>query len=105
MIGRQVSFVVTNSGHWKAFQEPVKPNNRTVMIGALLIGKTTWIKKRKWSAPSIRAASHNSFGIWAKNCRNRKILKALAINGTVNDQYLFSQVPPGIGKMLPRINK
>ena len=32
-----------------------------------------------------------------------KILKALAIKGIVNAQYLFNQVPPGRGTIAPRI--
>ena len=45
--GRQVAVVVTSKGHKKAFQEPMKAKIKTVRIGALLIGKTTWIKKRR----------------------------------------------------------
>ena len=62
-IGRQSSLIVTSSGHIKAFQEPMNPSVTMVMIGALDSGKTTLRKNLKWPAPSIRAASHRSFGI------------------------------------------
>lgn len=39
--GRQFSRVVTNNGHMKAFHALVNENKSTVIIGALLMGKTT----------------------------------------------------------------
>lgn len=55
--GRQVSLVVTNKGHKKAFHAPMKAKIITVITEALLIGSTIWSRKRKCPAPSMRAAS------------------------------------------------
>ena len=72
-IGRQVSELVTKSGQASAFQVPTKENTIITMMGAVESGKTTCMRKRKCPAPSIRAASNSSWGIWAKNCRKRKM--------------------------------
>ena len=76
----------------------MKAKMMTVMIGALERGSTILTRKRKCPAPSMRAASHNSSGIWAKNWRSRKIEKALAIKGIVRAGQLLIQ---GIGPTRP----
>jgi hypothetical protein len=45
--GRHVSFVVTSSGHRKAFHEPMKVSRATVNMGAVLMGITMRRRKRR----------------------------------------------------------
>ena len=107
MMGRQVSLVVTSSGHRKSFHEPMKPKMSTVKMGALLMGNTMRVRKRRWPEPSMRAASHNSQGICAKNWRSRKMLKTLTMYGTVIPCNVFSHEQPplrvGMQKSPPRM--
>ena len=97
-IGRHSGVLVTSKGQANAFQEPMKARIVITNIGAFVSGKTTVNKNRICPAPSILAESNNSIGIWAKNCRNKKILKTLPIKGIVNAGQLSIQ---GIGPILP----
>ena len=105
MSGRQVSRVVTSSGHSRESHEAMKPNSDTVSSGALLSGNTMVVRKRRWPQPSMQAASHSSTGRRLKNCRSRKMLKALAMNGTVSPCRVFSHEPPGSGITSPRMTR
>src|SRR5690625_6076628 len=99
MSGRQSALLVTRMGHRKAFQEAMKASRVTVSITGRLMGITTDQRKRRWVAPSMRAASHRSKGMPAKNWRIRKMLTAFAMNGTVSEGNWLIQEPPGSGKV------
>ena len=60
-----------------------KITNRAAML-VLLMGTNISIKKRIGLHPSILAASTISSGIVIKNCLNKKVAVADAINGKIN---------------------
>src|SRR5205809_7540729 len=79
------------SGHWNAFHEPRNVMSPAVISAGIERGRTMLQRNRRCPAPSIRAASESSLGIDRKNCRIRKIEKALAMNGTICTWYESNQ--------------
>ena len=99
-----LSEIVIQSVKKNELQAKIKENKLTVTIIGRLIGITILYKKYKWLAPSILAASHNSFGIFLKYCLRRKITKIFPIKGTVSPLRLFIQEGPnGRGIISPLI--
>ncbi|KAF9143671.1 hypothetical protein BGX30_015029 [Mortierella sp. GBA39] len=82
------SLVVNTSAEKKSFQFPMKEKIINVAQAGLLTAIITLQKIFQSDAPSICAASIRASGIWSKNCFMRKMLKATAIFGRINAQYV-----------------
>jgi len=65
-------------------------------MAAREMGTTTWNRKRVCPAPSMRAASYSSSGIWRKNWRSRKMPNVLASQGTVRPNQPSIQRRPSV---------
>ena len=76
--------VVINSGHKYWFQPKINKITNRAAILVLLIGTNISKKKRIGLHPSILAASTISSGMVIKNCLNKKVAVADAINGKIN---------------------
>jgi hypothetical protein len=72
----------TSSGHRKSFQTATSPKIETTPMIGREIGSTTERRVRSEDAPSIAAAARSSFGIESKKRLSRKMLKALATEGS-----------------------
>ena len=69
---------MTITGQRKSFQELRNRSMATVASVALISGATTVVTMRTSPAPSIRAASIRSMGMFLIACRMRNTPKALA---------------------------
>src|SRR5258708_686202 len=72
----------TSSGHRKSFHTATREKIDTTPRIGREIGSTTERRVRSGDAPSIAAAASRSDGIESKNRLSRKILKALATEGS-----------------------
>src|SRR3954452_1785521 len=72
----------TSSGHRKSFQTATSEKIETTPMIGREMGSTTERRVRSGDAPSMAAAARSSVGIESKNRLSRKMLNALATEGS-----------------------
>ena len=80
---RSVSLMMIN-GHRKLLQYEMKVNTASTANAGAEMGTMMLRRIRKCPAPSILAASSSSSGMVRKNCRNKKVPKAVNAQGRIS---------------------